>query len=35
MVSDGNEVNIILPDPIDNVVGKTQNDLFAEFAGER
>ena len=35
MVSDGNEVNIILPDPIDDVVRKTQNDPFAEFAGER
>ena len=35
MVSDGNEVNVILPDPIDDVVGKTRNDPFAEFAGER
>ncbi len=35
MVSDGNEVNVILPDPIDDVVGKTRNDPLAEFAGER
>lgn len=35
MVSDGNEVDVILPNTIDDVVGKTRNDPLAEFAGER
>jgi len=35
MVSDGNEVNVILPYSIDNVVGETRNDPFSESASER
>ena len=35
MVSDGNEVNVILPNPINDVVGKTPNDPLAESASER
>jgi hypothetical protein len=34
MVSHGNEVNIIFPDTIDDVVGETRNDPLSKFAGE-
>jgi hypothetical protein len=34
MVSDGNEVNIIFPDTIDDIVGKARNDPLAEFASK-
>ena len=33
MVSDCNKVDVILPNTIDDVVGKTRNDPLAEFAG--
>ena len=35
MVSHSNEVDVILPDTIDDVVGKPRNDPLTEFAGER
>jgi len=35
MLSDGNEVDVILPDSIDNVVGKTRNDPLPKTASER
>jgi len=35
MVGDGNEVNVILPDPINDVEGKTWNDPLAKAASER
>lgn len=30
MVSHGNEVNVVLPEAIDDAVGKAQNDPFAQ-----
>ncbi len=35
MVSHGNEVNVILPNSIDDIVGKTRNDPLPESASER
>jgi len=35
MVSDGNEVNVILPDSIDNVIGETRNNPLPEPASKR
>ena len=35
MMSNCNEVNVIFPDMIDDVVGKTRNDPFAEFASDK
>jgi hypothetical protein len=35
MVSHGNEVDIVLPHTINNVVRVTRNDSFTEFAGKR
>ena len=34
MVSDGNNVDIILPDSINQTVGETMNNSFAELASE-
>ena len=31
-MSNCNEVNVIFPDAVDDVVGKTRSDPFAEFA---
>ena len=35
MVSDGNKVNVILPDSINDAVRKTQNNPLAKLTSER